>query len=289
MVQTPQRIGVSPTLEELVHNISRYETIINEWDENQQAVVQQLKGAIETLHKEALTRLIRSVKQESMGALRNAIDDEVVYGLLRYHELVKPPQPSLTQRLQLALDEVRPMLKNHNGDVELVSIRLPDTVEVRFIGTCSHCPASSLTLTQGVEQSIKLHCPEIEHVVAVRAAVTPPTVSTPEEPMSADQDWRLVTSFAEIPEGGILDIKIEGRSLILSRFETSVSCFHNACSHLGVPLDSGEIHSGVLTCPYHGFRYLLLTGDCLSAPDVPLQPYPVRVEGGSVFVQLRDH
>jgi nitrite reductase/ring-hydroxylating ferredoxin subunit/Fe-S cluster biogenesis protein NfuA len=288
MVQTPQRTVSPPTLEELVNNISRYETMIDGWDENQQVVVRQLKGAIETLHKEALARLIRSVKQDAIGVLRNAIDDEVVYGVLHYHELIKPPQPPLAQRLQRALDEIRPMLKDHNGDVELVSIRLPDTIEVRFIGTCRHCPASSLTLTQRVEQTIKQHCPEIEHVVVVRTVITPHPDPSEEEPISADQGWRLVTSLAEIPEGGLLDLKIEGRSLILSRFETSVTCFHNACSHLGVPLDSGEIHNGVLTCPYHGFRYLLMTGDCLSAPDVPLQHYPVRVQGGSVFVQLRD-
>ena len=80
-------------IEELVQEISRFEAIISEWDESQRGVVVGLKRAIEALHKEALVRLIKSVKQESMPALRHAVQDEVVYGVMLYHELVKPPIP----------------------------------------------------------------------------------------------------------------------------------------------------------------------------------------------------
>ncbi|MBF2065929.1 MAG: NifU family protein [Calothrix sp. C42_A2020_038] len=155
-------------LEELVREISRFEAIIVDWDESQRGVVAGLKRAIETLHKEAFARLIKSVKQESMSALRNAVQDEVVYGVLAYHELVKPPKPSLEKRLQTAIEEVRPSLKSHHGDVELVAIKLPDTVEVRLIGTCNNCPASTFTLSQGIQQTIQAYCPEITKVIAVK-------------------------------------------------------------------------------------------------------------------------
>lgn len=154
-------------LEELVQEINRFEAIISEWDESQRCVAVGLKRAIEALHKAALTSLIKSLKQESMSALRHAVADEVVYAVLLYHELVKPPKALLAQRIQIAIEEIRPGLKSHNGDVELVAIKPPDTVEVRLIGTCSSCPASTLTLSQGVEQAIKNHCPEITKVVAV--------------------------------------------------------------------------------------------------------------------------
>lgn len=156
------------TLDELVREITRFEAIISEWDESQKGVAVGLKRAIEDLHKEALTRLIKSIKQESMDALRHAVQDEVVYGVLIYHELVKPPVSSLKKRIQKALDEVRSHLKNHNGDVELVAIKEPDTVEVRLVGACINCPASTQTLSQGIEQKIKAYCPEITHVVAIK-------------------------------------------------------------------------------------------------------------------------
>ena len=156
------------TLESLVADIQHFEEAIADWDESQKSVVEGLKGAIEALHKEALTRIIRSVKQDSMTGLRRAAEDEVVYGILRYHDLIKPPQPPLEERIQRALEEVRPGLQSHNGDVELVAIKLPDTVEVKLVGNCSNCPASTLTMQQGVQQAIETYCPEIKQVVSVR-------------------------------------------------------------------------------------------------------------------------
>ncbi|NEP44996.1 MAG: hypothetical protein F6K35_39565, partial [Okeania sp. SIO2H7] len=84
-------------MEELVTDIQRFEAIVDQWDGPQKQTVLQLKDAIEDLHKEALTRLIRSVKHDAIDALKTAVQDEVVYGLLRYHGLVK--SPSLRQRL----------------------------------------------------------------------------------------------------------------------------------------------------------------------------------------------
>lgn len=283
--QTTSPVQQTSTLEELVTEISRFEAIIAEWDESQRCVVMGLKRAIEDLHKEALTRLIRSVKQESMVALRHAVEDEVVYSVLRYHELVKPPTPTLEQRLQLALDQVRPGLQSHNGDVELVAIKPPDTVEIRLVGTCSNCPASTLTLSQGVEQAIKAHCPEITNIVAIaNAPVSNPSDLTLTSPFA--KTWVEVTTLDRIPEGRVLPLEVEGTGVILSRVGSQVNCFHNACSHLGMPLDMGTATSGILTCLFHGFQYKLNTGECLTFPDVPLQSYPVQLDGDKVFVQL---
>ena len=152
------------TIDELVKEISRFEAIISEWDESQRCVVVGIQRAIEDLHKEALTRLIKNIKQESMPALRQAVEDDIVYGVLLYHGLVKSP---LQLRIQTALDRVRPRLQSHYGDVELVAIKAPDIVEVRLTGTCSHCSSSELTLSQLVEESIQEYCPEIKQVVAV--------------------------------------------------------------------------------------------------------------------------
>jgi nitrite reductase/ring-hydroxylating ferredoxin subunit/Fe-S cluster biogenesis protein NfuA len=273
------------TLEELVTEIGRFEAIIAEWDESQRCVVVGLKRAIEDLHKEALARLIRSVKQESIAALRHAVEDEVVYGLLRYHELVKPP---LEQRLQLALEEVRPSLKNHEGDVELVAIKPPDTVEIRLIGTCSHCPASTLTLSEGVERVIKSHCPEITHVIAVNNS---PSHNDDDLDLTSpfarlkEYKWVEIATVKQIPEWGVLAAKVEGNSVILWRKGDRVFCYHNACTHLAYPIDMEQVNSGIITCPFHRFQYKLETGECLTAPELPLESYPVRIEGEKVFVQ----
>jgi Fe-S cluster biogenesis protein NfuA/nitrite reductase/ring-hydroxylating ferredoxin subunit len=224
-----------------------------------------------------------------MSALRHAVSDEVVYAVLLYHELVKPPKPPLAQRIQTALEEVRPGLKNHNGDVELVAIKPPDTVEVRLIGTCSSCPASTLTLSQGIEQAIKNHCPEITKVIAVN---NNPTVKNANSglisPFSSQitSTWIKVATIEQVPEFGVLAVQIAGNSLILHRQGARVICYRNACAHLGYPLEKGKFENGIITCPSHGFQYKLETGECLTAPDVSLQSYPVRIKGYNVFVQM---
>jgi nitrite reductase/ring-hydroxylating ferredoxin subunit/Fe-S cluster biogenesis protein NfuA len=277
-------------LEELIQEINRFEAIISEWDESQRCVAVGLKRAIEALHKAALTNLIKSLKQESMPALRHAVADELVYAVLLYHELVKPPKPPLAQRIETALEEVRPGLKSHDGDVELVAIKPPDTVEVKLIGTCSSCPASTLTLSQGVEQAIKNHCPEITKVVAVNNS---PAVNNANSglisPFSSKITctWMKVATLDEVPEFSVVVVQLAGTSLILHRQGVTVKCYRNACTHLGSPLEKGKVENGIITCPAHGFQYKLETGKCLTVPDVSLQSYPVEVKEDKVFVKLQ--
>lgn len=97
-------------LEELVQEISRFEAIISEWNESEKYVALGLKRAIEELHKTALERLIKNLKKESLSALRHAVDDEFIYAVLLYHELVRPPQPPLEKRIQTASCRSTPRL-----------------------------------------------------------------------------------------------------------------------------------------------------------------------------------
>jgi nitrite reductase/ring-hydroxylating ferredoxin subunit/Fe-S cluster biogenesis protein NfuA len=265
-------------LNELIADIQRFEAIISEWDESQRCVAVGLKSAIEALHKAALTNLIKNLKQDNLSALRDAVDNEIVYAVLLYHNLVKPP---LSERIKIAFAEIRPSLQSHDGDVELVAIQPPDRVEIKLIGSCSNCASSTLTLTQGVEQVIKKHCPEITNVVAVNHSSnsTPAAIST-------DSYWVRVATFNDIPKNHVLAAKVANYNVILHRQGDNISCYHNACSHLGFPLDKGKIENGIITCSSHHFQYDLKTGECLTVPDVYLQSYEVRVKGDKVYVKV---
>ena len=73
---------------------------------------------------------------------------------------------TLENNIEVALDEIRPFLKNDGGDISLVSFD-KNTVKVRFEGACSTCTVNQMTLKSGVEMIIKKHAPEIEHVISV--------------------------------------------------------------------------------------------------------------------------
>lgn len=74
---------------------------------------------------------------------------------------------ALEQRVQSALDTIRPYLKADGGDVELVQITEEGIVEVRLTGACTSCPMSSMTLRAGVERALIREVPGIRRVEAV--------------------------------------------------------------------------------------------------------------------------
>ena len=73
---------------------------------------------------------------------------------------------TLEKNIEVALDEIRPFLKNDGGDISLVSFD-KNSVKVKFEGACSTCTVNQMTLKSGVEMIIKKHVPEIEHVISV--------------------------------------------------------------------------------------------------------------------------
>lgn len=72
----------------------------------------------------------------------------------------------LKNKIELALEEIRPFLIQDGGDVSLVSI-INNKVEIRFLGACTDCTVNKMTLTNGVEATIKKFAPQIESVVLI--------------------------------------------------------------------------------------------------------------------------
>lgn len=72
----------------------------------------------------------------------------------------------MKEKIERALENIRPALQADGGDIQLVSIE-GDTVKVRLTGACGGCPMSQMTLTSGVERSIKKAVPEVKRVIAV--------------------------------------------------------------------------------------------------------------------------
>lgn len=71
------------------------------------------------------------------------------------------------ERVQEALDLIRPALQADGGDVELVDVSDDGVVKVALQGACRGCPMSQLTLANGVERVLKEQVPEVQRVEAV--------------------------------------------------------------------------------------------------------------------------
>jgi len=70
-------------------------------------------------------------------------------------------------KVEKALEELRPNLQADGGNVELVDVK-DGVVKVRLTGACAGCPMSQMTLQWGVEQFLKKKIPEIKKVEAVQ-------------------------------------------------------------------------------------------------------------------------
>ncbi len=74
----------------------------------------------------------------------------------------------LRQRVDQALDSIRPYLMADGGSVRLVDITPDMVVELELLGACGDCPMSMMTLRAGIEQAVKRAVPSISRVEAVR-------------------------------------------------------------------------------------------------------------------------
>jgi Fe-S cluster biogenesis protein NfuA len=72
----------------------------------------------------------------------------------------------MKEKVEAALNKVRPALQADGGDVELVDVQ-DGIVKVRLTGACGGCPMSQMTLKMGIERHLKQEVPEIKEVIAV--------------------------------------------------------------------------------------------------------------------------
>ncbi len=72
----------------------------------------------------------------------------------------------MREKVEAALEKIRPALRADGGDVELVDVK-DGVATVRLTGACGSCPMSTMTLKMGVERVIREEVPEIKELIAV--------------------------------------------------------------------------------------------------------------------------
>ena len=188
-------------------------------DFNQQAKrIQELIGRIESLPEASARRLLHECLQSLLGLygdglarvlqlvgnegrggekVREALlQDKLVRGLLLVHGL---HPDSLETRLHGALDKVRPYLKSHGGNVELIDLE-DDTALLRLEGTCKSCPSSSVTLELAVRNALEESCPDLAGFEV--EGVAPADAPKMHLPAGAPQ-WTVIEGLGELQDGEV--------------------------------------------------------------------------------------
>jgi len=138
-------------LEALLQQVERWS------DPEAQMHVREIVQALLDLHRVGLERLLGHL---SPAVLDDCAGEDVIAGMLLLHGL-HPLE--LEARVLQALDEVRPYLRSHGGNVELLSLD-DGVVRLRLEGNCDGCPSSAVTMRQTVEEAILGKAPDVAAV-----------------------------------------------------------------------------------------------------------------------------
>jgi nitrite reductase/ring-hydroxylating ferredoxin subunit/Fe-S cluster biogenesis protein NfuA len=255
-------------------------------DEPARGVALELKQALDEIHKAGLVRVVRRLKDDPAGKqlLFELVDDPIVYALLAMHGIVRP---DLATRVGRVIDAVRPYMRSHGGDVELVEVR-DATAFIRLHGACNGCSMVSATLREGVEDALRANVPEIRAIEVVPSEPGPALIMPESIGVAASSaTWIGGPKLDDIPPGRMRAFDADGVSVLVVNIGGQLRAYRNACAHQGMPLDRGTLDpdSGELTCPWHGWCFDVTSGECLVAPQAQLEPFPLRVAEGRVWVR----
>jgi len=103
----------------------------------------------------------------------------------------------------------------------------------------------------------------------------------------AEPKFVFACALADVPEHGALGVDVAGTPVAVVRTGGEVFALHDVCSHAEVPLSEGELYDHTLECWLHGSCFDVRTGTPTGPPaTVPVPVYPVKTEGGDVYVAL---
>ncbi|MBL7849114.1 MAG: NifU family protein [Cyclobacteriaceae bacterium] len=85
--------------------------------------------------------------------------------------LVNASDQEILQRVEDALNGIRPYLEADGGNVRVVELSKELVLRLEFVGNCGNCPMSSMTFKAGVEEAIRKSVPEIKGVEVINLVV----------------------------------------------------------------------------------------------------------------------
>ena len=97
-----------------------------------------------------------------------------------------------------------------------------------------------------------------------------------------------VARVDEIPVGKSIGVRVDGTAIAVFNVDGEFRAIHAVCPHRGANLREGYVEDGVVTCPLHGYRFELATGESVMPPGIRVGCYEVRIAGDAVEVGVED-
>ena len=284
--------------QELRERVGRLEMLLEEIesfeDPEARAKTAEMVQTLLQLYGEGLGRIVESIGRLGSEDLKDELlGDELIAHLLLLHGL--HPVDVETRVLE-ALDEVRPYLESHGGNVQFLGVG-EGVARVRLEGSCDGCPSSAMTLKLAIEEAVQKAAPELEGVEAEGVAEPPkstmafvaaPTMRKKKKPPEENgaSSWTTVGEL-DLPAGRMLAKEVSGEPVLFLKLAGNLYAYRDVCPGCGTSLEQGELRVADLTCPGCGRRYdARRAGRSLDdASKLHLEPVPLLVdEDGTVKV-----
>jgi nitrite reductase/ring-hydroxylating ferredoxin subunit len=103
-----------------------------------------------------------------------------------------------------------------------------------------------------------------------------------------------IAKTGDIADGTMKAYKLREKDILLVNYEESFYAIGARCTHLKGDLSKGRLEGNIVTCPLHGSKFDVTTGECISGPKIGFlklkaknEPvYPVKIEGGSIMAGI---
>jgi Fe-S cluster biogenesis protein NfuA/nitrite reductase/ring-hydroxylating ferredoxin subunit len=210
------------------------------------------------------------------------VDDPVLRGLLLIHDLHPADQET---RLRKALDGVRPYLKSHGGNVELISLK-EDVARLRLQGTCKSCASSAVTLELAIKHAIEEACPDLSgfEVEGVLDVTGQNGIDAHPNPVATN--WIAIDGAQQLDTEAGLAVRVGGLRLIVLRASDNFYAYRDHCPACNMPLDPNSLSQGTIRCGL-GHKYSLReAGRSVDSLNSHLDPVPLLVQEQVVKVAV---
>jgi nitrite reductase (NADH) small subunit/3-phenylpropionate/trans-cinnamate dioxygenase ferredoxin subunit len=99
-------------------------------------------------------------------------------------------------------------------------------------------------------------------------------------------DFQTVMRVGELPEGEARTIELGAKLVAVFCHQGQYHAIDDVCPHMGASLAGGHVENGIVTCPWHAWRFRLSDGTWADHPRLKIGCYAVRVAGDEIQVQM---
>jgi Fe-S cluster biogenesis protein NfuA/nitrite reductase/ring-hydroxylating ferredoxin subunit len=222
---------------------------------------------------ERILQLVANAGPDGQKIYHDLIHDNVVRGLLIIHDL-HPVE--IETRLRDALDKVRPYLRSHGGNVELISLT-NDVARLRLQGTCKSCASSTVTLELAIRHAIEEACPDLIGFEVEGAPAQSAGATVAPHPQRATPNWIVIDHALQLDDEAGMSVRVGDLRLVICKVNGDLYAYRNNCPTCNMPLNTRMLDSGLLQCGL-GHQYdVRQAGRCPDNPNVHLDPFPLLI------------